>query len=129
MNDEWSKLSNVVGAKEATRILEQRRLDSEALRDDAMQAPLADHGISPAQPSERALVMLERATSAARAEANHHAIRELREKVEALEAKYQGICEHGDELEKRLDAALKRIELLERDMNDVHPNALSGDKP
>lgn len=54
---------------------------------------------------------------------------QLREKVEALEAKYQGICEHGDELEKRLDAALKRIELLERDMNDVHPNALSGDKP
>lgn len=74
------------------------------LRADALQAPLADHGISPAQ---------------------------LREKVEALEkrvAKQEADINNGilQDLElfklvPRLDAALKRIEELERKLADCEP--------
>lgn len=75
MSDEFERLSNVLGAKEAARVLEARRLDREAM---------GDPGISPAQ---------------------------LREKVEALEHKFADL-ENG--LGGSIDAALKRIEELER---------------
>lgn len=80
------------------------------------EQPGADHGISP-QPSERAQQMLVHATVAARGEANHHAIRELREKVEALEKRCDALASQDvlnfGHLTERLDAALKPIEELE----------------
>jgi len=98
MSDEFEKLSAIVGCAEAKRMLEPR---------DRTQY-LPGHGISPAQ---------------------------LREKVEALQEranrdadKHNRLCDVVADQMHRLDAALKRIELLERDMGDVHPNALSGGK-